>query len=999
MNRKHIFSALLFGTTLTASAQQTDTLHYQPYSITNLPLGAPRWMAQLDSVATVNYYAMEDSFEVYLRAFPEARRKTPRTKAIVNHFRRWQKHYYPYVQNDGRIVMPPHSDFRHYVAELNQAAAAPRAASTAVGTNGWQLLSPLNTFDYKTKKASPAQANVQRLGTSKSDPSVLYCGTETGMVFKSTDKGANWTACGGNHYFGGEISTIDVSPTNAQKVLVGAGTFVWLSTDGGNTWTDITPSQVRSRSVRVRDAAFHPSDDRQMLLGNDRGVFQTSDNGTTWAQINTGMCFDLKYKHGDANTIYVLVRKDSDMKLEISRDGGATFTPATLGENMPLACGRIGLSTAPNGRDYIYVWACRVNDYTSFTPPFYSGAPVLFKSTDGGQTWQTNTDVTTQMESIDRNGGQGYYDMVINVSPKNPEKLLFGIIQLYASNDGGRTIVNKGGYYGPFDLHCDMQDLHVVGDETWLSTDGGVIYSNDFFDKHAEARLKGIYASEFWGFDQGWNEDVMVGGRNHNGNMAQVDLYNDVAISMKGSEISTGYVFLSNPRKIAFSDAEDVILPDDWQQPFEVFGNFYPVPYESTHHGLGFEFDPRYAKSFLVIQGNWEGEHKVLWKTVNDGNSYVKLYEFSAPVTGHAISRSNPDKIVVATKGGLFRSTDGGQTFNAYASLPQEVANGIKTKVVVHPTKENELWLTTGEPGGMFRTTDDGQTWEKMDQGLSDSKTGEYYIVNRFFVTGNEKDAVYAVGSVHRSLNNGYTILRGRVLYRDNTTNGWKDYSEGLPNVLTINRMLPFYKKGKIRIATNNGIWERDLVDRQFRPIAQPLILNMGKGDEGVTELKMDSYSIVNQEKATWKWEFNPQPISISNATDRNPTVRIESNQSYDVTLTVTTPEGSDTKTVRRMIVGQKDVPSGIVGQEVLAHDILLSSHRLRHGQPLVLTPHGIDRPCEWQLYDMNGKIVQTATIAPIASTSLATQSLTAGVYFYTLNNGSFQKTGKLLIQ
>lgn len=998
MKRKHTTLCLLFAA-LTASAQSADSTQYLPYGVTNLPYGAPRWMAQLDSISTVNYYAMEDSFEVYLRQFPEARRKTPRTKAVVNHFRRWQKHYYPYVQSDGRIAMPQHSDFRQYVAELNSTAGAQAPSLAGTTTNGWRLITPLNTFDYQSKKATPAQANVQRLGTSRSNPSTIYCGTETGLVFKSTDKGENWTVCANNHYFGGQICAIDVSPTNPDKVLVGAGAFVWLTTDGGTTWRDITPSQVQSQTIVMRDLVFNPADDTKMVIGNDRGIFQSLNNGENWTQINTGMCFDLKFKPGDANTLYALVRKSSNVKFEVSRDGGATFASISPNSNIRLASGRIGVSEAPNGSEYIYVWGCRVSEPSSFSPPFYSGAPILFKSTDGGQNWQTNTAVTSQMESIDRTGGQGYYDMVINVSPKDPEKLLFGIIQLYSSSDGGQTIVNKGGYYGQFDLHCDMQDLHVVGDETWLSTDGGVIYSRDFFDTHAETRIKGIHASEFWGFDQGWNEDVMVGGRNHNGNMAQVDIYNDVAISMKGSEISTGYVFLSNPRKVAFSDADDVILPDDWRQPFQVFGNFYPIPFESTHHGLGFEYDPRYAKSFLVIQGNWEGDHKVLWKTVDDGNSYVKLYEFPTAVTAHAISRSNPNKIVVATKTNLFESTDGGQTFNAYASLPREITNATKSKVIIHPTKEDELWLTTGEPGGMFRTTNNGRTWEKMDKGLRNETTGEYYIVHRFFATGNEKDAVYAVGGVYRPLHDSYTTLRSRVLYRDNTTDGWLDYSEGLPPVMTINRMLPFYKKGKIRIATNNGIWERNLADAEFSPIAQPLVLNIGKGDEGVTELKMDSYSIANQDNATWKWEFNPAPLSISNPNVRNPIVHIESDQSYDVTLTVTTPQGSNTKTVRRMIAGTKDVPSGIVGQEMLAHDVLLSAYRLSHGQPLVLTPHGIDRPCQWHLYDMKGKLVQTATIATAGKTSIATQSLSAGIYLYTIDNGTFQKTGKLLVE
>src|SRR3712207_644304 len=97
---------------------------------------------------------------------------------------------------------------------------------------------------------------------------------------------------------------------------------------------------------------------------------------------------------------------------------------------------------------------------------------------------------------------------------------------------------------------------------------------------------------------------------------------------------------------------------------------------------------------------------------------------------------------------------------------------------------------------------------------------GEKVAIHRFFLTGNEKDAVYAIGYVIRPAGKPDTyISRGRVFYRDNTTDGWQDYSEGLPQVINLVRMLPFYKKGKIRIATNNGVWQRDLVDPEFKPI------------------------------------------------------------------------------------------------------------------------------------------------------------------------------------
>lgn len=1002
MIKQYLTLCLLMLTSQYASAQSHGLKAYRPYTPAALPADAPQWMAQLNDLDHVNYHAMVDSFNQYLRHNPEARRKTPRIKPIVNHFRRWQRHYQPYVQPDGRIQLPHHADFRDYVAELNR-SAEPQTRSTGLGQNGgWKVIGPLVTYNWQTKQLRAWQSNVQRFGVSRTSPNVLYCGTETGMIFKSTNKGENWLPCtGGEYYFGGEITSVEVSPTDANKVLVGAGTFLWLTTDGGNTWRDITPASVRAYSAKVRDAVFHPTNDNEMLVANDRGLYKTTTNGTNWVELSRGLCYDVKYKPTDPNTIYTLIQKNYSMQLFISRDAGSSFVSSLPTINSGLACGRIGLSEAPNGSDYIYVWACKSDQTHSFSPPFYAGTPVLFKSVNGGTSWEVNTTIHEKLEVHDRKGGQGYYDMVITASNTDPEKILFGLLHLYYSGDGGRTVNNKGGYYGQFDLHCDMQDIQVIGGDTWLSTDGGMIYSPDFFATSATPRINGIYASEMWGFDQGWNEDVMVGGRNHNGNMAQIDRYNGVTLSMDGSEVSTGYVFLSNPRKVAYSDLSSMAtLPDNWTDPFVPLLPYFQYPYESTQYGVGMEYDPRYAKSFIMIQGNWEGDHRSLWKTVDDGNSFVELYKFAEPVTSHVISRSNPDKIVVTTKGNIYASMDGGNTFVAYTNLPEELTNSLHLKAAIHPTNEQEIWVTTGEPGGMYRTTDNGTTWEKMDRHLVHPEKSEKYIINRFFLTGNAKNAVYAVGGVSRHLKEGgYTTLRGRVLYWDNTTDGWQDYSEGLPPVITINRMLPFYKDGKIRIATNNGIWERDLVDSKFKPIAQPLILNVGKKDERLTELQFDSYSIVNQNGAHWRWEFNPQPLYVSDPTARNPIVRVAHDQSYDVTLTVTTAEGRDTKTIRRMVWGNKEVLTGISGQEVLAHDVVLASHSVARGADLVLTPHGLQVPCEWVLYDASGRVVQTEMLSSTATTRLTTQALAVGVYFYTITGAKFRKTGKLIIR
>ena len=1008
--RKNILSALfMLMISSVVAGEQSDSL-FTPYKLNYLPAGSPVWMAQLANPDGLNYNAMVDSFEVYLKNTPGARYKSRDTKQVVNHFRRFQKAYLPFVKDDGIIRLPSAADYHNDMQSVDRSIKRAREMRRSAANRNvaqqteWQVISPIVTYDYLHKKLSPAQSNIQRMRASRSNPDVLYCGSETGLVFRSVDKGESWQPCNDGEWMAGEITTIDISTTNPDRVLVGAGGIFWISNDGGVSWDNITP--IKATYARTSVAYFHPNNDNIIVAGDRSQLWRSTDGGATWQWMLGGMVFDIKFSVQNPDVCYVAIEQENTVKMYKSVDGGESWNLLTL-DGQPLISARIGLSEAPNGADYVYLWACRRNQLSQPGPLYFSGPALLYKSTDGGASF-TVTDPVEQMEAVDRNGGQGYYDLVCTASATDPEILLVGIIQLYRSTDGGKTFENVGGYYGKFDLHCDMQSIQTNGaGDTWLSTDGGVVYSNDFFANDAQPKLNGLYASEMWGFDQGWNEDVMVGGRNHNGNMSQLDRYNGVTLSMRGSERPTGYVFLSNPRKIAFSDSENVMMPDDWRDEFVPFLDFWTYPKESSQHGFYFEFDPRYAQCFYIVQESDRVDANTLWRTRDDGASFSSVYTFDDPINAIAVSRSNPDKIVASTWGRLYYSLDAGTTFTEY-NIPDEMTYSINYKIAIHPTNEDEIWVADGNPGGFWRTVNNGETWEKIDDGLTIiSWDGNYeaHSVGRFFLTGNEKNAAYAIVYTMGYLNESYSTPRGRVLFRDDTTDGWINISEGLPKVVNLNRMLPFYKEGVIRLATNNGIWQRPLVDSEFKPIAQPIILNAGSGDNTQSnyprEIHLDSYSIVNQTNALWKWEITPAPLTITSYEVRNPVITISPDQTYDIALTVTTPEGSDTKRIEGMIKGSNPVPesTAVVGNIANERDLLLlPGCVVSAGEVLTFVPNMLEGNVSVVVYDSKGNVV--ARGASAGDIVIETAGFASGIYFYmATDEAGYKETGKLLVK
>lgn len=77
-------------------------------------------------------------------------------------------------------------------------------------------------------------------------------------------------------------------------------------------------------------------------------------------------------------------------------------------------------------------------------------------------------------------------------------------------------------------------------------------------------------------------------------------------------------------------------------------------------------------------------------------------------VNGFAVSPVDPRVMYVATRDGLFKSTDAGGTWKA-------VGKGLKNiaAATVNPRKPNEVYAATAN-GVIFRSTDGGITWEQQ---------------------------------------------------------------------------------------------------------------------------------------------------------------------------------------------------------------------------------------------------------------------------------------------
>src|SRR5262249_16047868 len=160
-------------------------------------------------------------------------------------------------------------------------------------------------------------------------------------------------------------------------------------------------------------------------------------------------------------------------------------------------------------------------------------------------------------------------------------------------------------------------------EEVWWSSDGGVNHSTDFLLTH-ESKCKGIYATELWGFDQGWNDDIMVGGRYHNGNMGHFENYpQGEFLALGGGEAPTGYVNYSDERIAELCDIGTVKLPEEIDGITKYTGAA-GQPNESYYFG---------ESSRIIYDWNnyhtaYMGKNNKLYKSDDGGMSFYEFHSF-----------------------------------------------------------------------------------------------------------------------------------------------------------------------------------------------------------------------------------------------------------------------------------------------------------------------------------------------------------------------------------
>ena len=772
-------------------------------------------------------------------------------------------------------------------------------ANQKAPNSDWQCIGPRDfDFDAASRSYAPGAAHVYTVKHSVSDPTIMFAGTATAGLWKSTDAGQGWSLVTQNLVVN-RIFAIEIDFSNPDIVYFESGGNLYKTTDGGVNWNIIGDAGFQAGDHAVKDIVMSPTNNQRIYLTSQIGFYVTTDGGANWTQIMAGEFQETELNPADPTMVYTIKVVNNKTEFYRSQDSGQTFSIQTAGWPNPIdpidEQLRVEIAVTAANPNVIYANA-------TGSANGGSGTYGIYKSTDNGSSWTfqccgnqpagppslTNKNLMGWDKEGQDDGGQYYYDVALEVDPNNANKLFLGGVNHWISEDGGVTWTCPAKWSEPGEpgyVHADIHDIRFLNGELWIACDGGLFKSTDGGASFSRSMF-GIEGTDFWGFGASPQTDVMLGGAYHNGTLLKDNnAYTNGWICTGGGDGVRGFVNFGNDRW-AYDDYEGRILSGDRTQNIQSF-QFDSLPNSSyiTGSSSNLEWDPRNINHIYLGRG------KNLLKTEDNGASFEIVASFAANVMQIEQARTNLNVFYITTYQDwwgdkkIWRSTDGGQSFSDITPPNSLLVNEtwVPYDIAVSGTDENTVWAVrtsqySSYPNlngkSVYKSTDAGATWVNYTTATLDGE----WITNIEHQEGTD-------GGV-------YLGTRRAVYYRNNSMSDWQLFNNNLPLSTASTKLVIKYKDKKLRNATNRSVYEVELYETS-EPIAQ-IAADRFKVNCMNEFVQYIDHSVLSSDNATWQWSF---PGGFPNSsTVQNPLVQYTASGTYDVTLTVTDDYGTSTQ-------------------------------------------------------------------------------------------------------
>ena len=351
----------------------------------------------------------------------------------------------------------------------------------AAGRGSEFLTSTDGGTTWTTSKQMPSAA-VNGIGGMAVDPqnnATIYLSAPGLGVVKSVNSGTNWTLLASSPVITAGSTTailhnpIQVDPTNTNTIYYGTDHGLYISKDGGSTWTASTTG-IASADASIRDLAVDPAapSNIYVLAGLPAStvvdLYESTNAGNSWTPLAVGLDAERVVPDpSSASTIYLYGLQIHEAYK--STDGGHTF--AASDSSLPVGSASSGFLALDGPTGTMIPLVSSPNSFL-----LSIGGSGVYKTTNAAQSWQ--------FSSV---GLSAWNGEAIAVDPEVPTTIYFGDINgggIFKSTDNGATWTNVKSADGISDIAVDPFDsTHILavsdaGIDLIESHDGGNTWTN-----------------------------------------------------------------------------------------------------------------------------------------------------------------------------------------------------------------------------------------------------------------------------------------------------------------------------------------------------------------------------------------------------------------------------------------------------------------------------------------------------------------------------------------
>ncbi|MFI5110757.1 MAG: tail fiber domain-containing protein, partial [Terriglobales bacterium] len=670
-----------------------------------------------------------------------------------------------------------------------QEAAAGLQAGIAINNTSWTLIGPQPTTGAVFGGTTSGRVTAIAVDTTDATGNTLYIGGAEGGVWRTTNGGTSWTPLTDTQ-FSLAIGSLAVDPNNHLNIYAGTGEEnfnldgyygggLLKSTNGGTSWAQVGASTfggplasefggsyIGSIAVQPGVASGTPV----LLVASqfssgpnfNSGIWRSTDGGNTWAFVlpttsdegsdGTSLFFVSN------TTAYAAIGGfgDSNNGVYKSTNAGLTWTAANGSGATALItgtnAGRITLVAAPSSATTLYA---------SIADPSTSGLAGMFKSTDGGTTWNPITTPLGTGGTTDFCGTQCWYDMPMAVNTTNASQLYVGGSYNYSIDSGGIYMSTDGG-------------------TTWSSVNSTALGLHPDFHAIAFAPGPKLYT----GNDGGMWSTTNLGSTSP----TWTDLNSTLAITQPypGMSISLGS---ANVALVGTQDNDTEIFSGSlsWKGSTACGDGAWTAIDPTNSNTMWTACAP--GSSSALVHKSTDGGNT--WSNAATGISTSDPVAFIPPLV---MDLKNPSTLYYGTNH-VYQTTNGG---TAWASISPDLTNGggDLTAIAVSPVSSTFLFAGTSN-ALVWYTTNTGGAWTQIPSGLPPRYPamvqGDPQTSTTFYVTFSGFS--------------GFGDALGHVFKCTTTTSSCSDISSNLPNTPVNDIAIDPANPNTFYVGTDTGVY------------------------------------------------------------------------------------------------------------------------------------------------------------------------------------------------